>query len=102
MSGLELEVAQWARDHGAHFEVEPPAEVIRGGQAHLEFTVHLYTRPLVDERPRAARWAEAAEIRAKLEGVLQSLVRWGRSRAARDGARLRERDGRRASRREKT
>jgi hypothetical protein len=68
------DVAAWAREHGANFEVEPLIELAKGRQVQVGFTVNLYARLPMDDRPRQERWLDEALIRGKLHGVLQSLV----------------------------
>ena len=74
VSGSGSESTGWAAAHGASFEVVPLIEVLRGRQVQVGFTIGLYARLPLDERPRAERWAEAEEIQAKLREMLQSLA----------------------------
>jgi hypothetical protein len=68
------DVAAWAREHGANFEVEPLIELVKGRQVQVGFTVNVYARLPVDERPKSERWLDEALIRGKLHSVLQTLA----------------------------
>jgi hypothetical protein len=74
VSGSSADAVAWARDHAACFEVERLVEAVRGQQVQVGFTVNLYARLPLDERPRSERWQEAAQIRARLHSLLQSLA----------------------------
>ena len=68
------DVAAWAKEHGANYEVEPLIELVQGKQVQVGFAVNLYARLPIDERPRQERWLDEALIRGKLHAVLQSLA----------------------------
>jgi hypothetical protein len=74
VSGPGPDVAAWAEAHGACFEVAPLIELVRGRRVQVGFTVSLYARMPLDERPREERWAEAAAIQGMLRQALQSLA----------------------------
>lgn len=64
----------WARAHGAAFEIEPLHEMVKGRQVQVGFTINLYARLPMDQRPREERWKDAEAIRARLEQMLQTLA----------------------------
>jgi hypothetical protein len=72
--GSESDVAAWAKTHGAGFEVAALIEQVRGRRVQIGFTVRLFARMPMDERPQKERWAEALEIRDRLVQILQSLA----------------------------
>jgi hypothetical protein len=74
VSGTGSDVARWAGDHGACFEVEPLIELLRGRRVQVGFIVRLYARLPLEERSPAERRAEAAEIQARLREMLQSIA----------------------------
>jgi hypothetical protein len=83
------DVAAWARDHGACFEVSPLVEIVKGRQVQVGFTIGLFARLPVEKRPGPEREKEAAEIRERLREVVESLAppEGGRARLEIDGAR---------------
>ena len=72
--GSESDVAAWAKAHGAGFEVAALIEQVRGRRAQIGFTVRLFARVPMDDRPQKERWAEAVEIRSRLLEILRSLA----------------------------
>jgi hypothetical protein len=72
--GSESDVAAWAKAHGAGYEVAALIEQVRGRRAQIGFTVRLFARMPMDERPQKERWAEAVDIRNRLREILQSLA----------------------------
>jgi hypothetical protein len=70
----EREVAEWARAHGGAFEVEPLLEIVRGRRVQVGFTLRLSARLPMEGRSREQRWAEAAEIEARLRGMLEAIA----------------------------
>lgn len=73
LSAPASDLGDWARAHGACFEVEPLTELVRGRPVQVGFTVSLYARLPLDAPPQQ-RWVQAAEIRARLRELLQSLA----------------------------
>ena len=68
------EVAAWAKEHGANYEVEPLIEQVKGKQVQVGLAINLYARLPMDDRPRQERWLDEALIRGKLHAVLQLLA----------------------------
>jgi hypothetical protein len=68
------DVAAWAKEHGANYEVEPLIELVQGKQVQVGLVVNLYARLPMDDRPKAERWLDEALVRGKLHDVLQSLA----------------------------
>ena len=89
MSGVRSDVAAWARDHGACFEVSPLVEIVRGRQVQVGFTISLFAPLSLEKRPGPERETEAAEIREGLREIVQSLQppQGGRARLEIDGSR---------------
>jgi hypothetical protein len=74
LSGSGPDVAAWARDHEAAFEVEPLVEMVGGKRTHVGFTLRLFARLPMEDRTPAERRAAGAEIQARLREVLSSLA----------------------------
>ena len=74
MSEALPDVAAWAKQHGANYEVEPLIELVQGRQVQVGLVISLYARLPVDDRPRQERWLDEALIRGKLHAALQSLA----------------------------
>jgi len=75
------DLAEWARSHEACFEVEPLRELVKGKVVQVGFTLNLYARLTLDEQTRSERWVQAAEIRAALHQIVESLAAPPESRA---------------------
>jgi hypothetical protein len=74
VSGPGPDVSAWAKAHAACFEVEPLIELLLGRRVQVGFTISLFARLPMDEQARAERWTRAAEIRATLRQLLESLA----------------------------
>ncbi len=81
MSEAGSDFTGWAKDHAACYEVAPLFEMVKGKKVQVGFTVSLYARLPLDKAPGAERRAEAAAIRERLAGMIQSLVPREGSRA---------------------
>jgi hypothetical protein len=68
------DVAAWARDHGAGFEVSPLVEIVKGRQVQVGFTIGLFAALPLEKGPGPERATAAAEIRERLREIVRSLA----------------------------
>jgi hypothetical protein len=89
VSGVASDVAAWARDHGACFEVSPLVEIVKGRQVQVGFTIGLFARLPLEARPGPEREREAGKIREGLREIVESLAppEGGRARLEVDASR---------------
>ncbi len=89
MGGGGSDVAAWARDHDACFELGPLVEMVRGRRVQVGFTLGLYARLPLKTGPGPEREAAARAIWERLREIAQSLVprEGSRARMEIDGSR---------------
>ncbi len=89
MSGVGSDVAAWARDYGAGFEVSPWWRSSGDARYRVGFTISLFAHLPLEKGPGPERRTEAAEIREHLREIVQSLAppEGGRARLEIDGSR---------------
>ena len=71
---MPADLSAWARAHGASFEIGPLTEMVKGKPVQVGFTLSLYARLPLDDRPRTERWEEVAQVRSTLQQLLQTLA----------------------------
>ena len=65
--------AEWARLHGARFELQPLIEMIKGRPVQVGLTVILYARFPIKEEEGSRRRTLAGEIQARLREIALTL-----------------------------
>lgn len=71
------DVAAWARDHRACFEIAPLLERVKGSRVQVGFTVSLYAQLPLEAAPGAERRTDAGRVLEGLREIVEILVETG-------------------------
>ena len=73
MSNPDSDIAAWAKDHRACFEIAPLLERRGGAMIRIGYTLELYASLPMDKTPGTERREEAARILERLREIAESL-----------------------------